>query len=676
MDEMFERLNRIYPNSKYVLISKYDKEKWTKIDYDSSLDNKAALNKWKNNPLSYDDAKIKIDEGFRIGWIVPKGYCVVDIDNKDDSRSQECIERILEKFEVSYSYNYTFHGIHLLFRDNSNSIKSDSVTKCPLNIDIDTRANGTGYIILPINDPHRQWGKWGDFVEDIPYFLKPALKNNTPSFIGLVDGDGRNDALWRWRGKLEMTNKFKPEEIEKSIRIINENLFDTPIPNIELFKTVLRDKSKDKESKQLNKSNIYNDYADELVGKYDLVSRGSNVYKFNGTYYELLTEIYLEKLIHFELSQNINSTGRREIINFIRIKTQKDYEEFDAIWYKIACKNGILNLVTGEIEQATKADINTIYIPYNYNNDPVYSPRIDNFMKEIAGGDINKMLFLYQIAGYCLLKKNLFEKFFLFKGEGGTGKSTYMNLLQKLVGGDDNCSHIGLADFDKDYYISSTISKLLNIDDDVVDGKTLENTGRFKSLTSGNKITVRQIYQEPITYIPFCTCVFACNKLPRIMDRTSGMYRRIILLELNHKVEKPDRLFTTRITEDDMEYFLFKAVEGIKKALEEGHFVIDHSEEELLNIFKRRQSALNEWVFENNITLGTLQGKKCMTLYKMYCDWSQENGYINRMTMFTFKEEISTLFDIDIKIAKVNNENIPTPVFIKRGDFDPDYKPF
>lgn len=173
-------------------------------------------------------------------------------------------------------------------------------------------------------------------------------------------------------------------------------------------------------------------------------------------------------------------------------------------------------MVTGEVELPNKTDINTIFIPYEYNNDPVYSPRIDQFMKDLTNADPIKMQFLYQIAGYCLLKKNLFEKFFIFQGEGGTGKSTYMNLLHLLVGGDKNCSHVALSDMDKDYYLATTISKLLNIDDDVVDGKVLEGTGRFKSVISGNIISVRQIYREVTSFVPYCTCVFSCNRLPKL----------------------------------------------------------------------------------------------------------------------------------------------------------------
>lgn len=676
MDKNLERLEKIYPNSKYVLIEAYNPSIFENIQYDSNLDSKATKTRWKTSPLNYEKAQEALENGDRVGWIIPEGYVVVDVDNKDNPNTQKYLEKLLHKFEVKYSYNYTSKGIHILFRDNTRSIKTDAKIKCALNFEIDIRANETGYIVLPSNDPHRKWGEWNDFVEEIPYFLKPLMKESTPSFIGMQDGDGRNNALFRWRNKLEQVHKLTDKEIEKSIRIINENVFDTPMPNSELFKTVLRDKEKKEDKKEkIEKENIYNTIADDIIGKHDIISYYDNFYEFTGIYYKAITDLELEKIIHFEVNKNISSTGRKEIMEFIKIKTQVSIEDFNKEWNKIAVKNGVLNLVTGEVEQANKTEINTIEIPYNYINDPSYSPRIDQFMKEFTGGDILKMEFLYQIAGYCLLKKNIFEKFVICKGEGGTGKSTYTNLLQKLVG-KENCSHIGLGEFDKDYYLATTVNKLVNIDDDVVDGKALENTGRFKSIISGNKISVRQIYREVMEYIPYVTCVFSCNKLPRIMDKTTGLYRRMILIELNNKVEHPDPLFMNKVTENDMEYFLYKAVQGIKTAIEEGHFRITQSEEQLLKIFKRRQSPLNEWLYENELTLGDLHNTKCMVLYRQFSEWFEANGYSKAMSAFSFKEDITTIYDMEIRNIVFEEGKAPCQVFFKPGDFDPKYRPF
>lgn len=675
-DEMLARLNRIYPNSNFVLIPAYNPKQWENREYDSKFDTKGPLNRWKTNPLDYDKAVEAIDKGFRIGWVVPKNMCVVDVDNTDNPESQDRLINLLDKWEVKYSYNYTSRGIHILFQEPTGLISSDSHSKCALNIDIDTRANGSGYIILPCNDPHREWGEWNDYVEELPYFLKPILKDTTPSFIGFAEGDGRNNALFRWRTKLLQSHKLQDDEVKKSIRIINEFLFAQPMSNTELMNTVLKDREKKEEPSVVDKENIYNKLAEDIIEKFDLISYGDSFYKFNGVYYKPIDTIDIEKIIHYDISKNINKHGRKEIMEFLRIKTQVPFDEFDKDWHKIAVKNGVLNLVTGELTQPNKTDINTIYIPYKYNADPMYSPRIDEFMKEICDGDIIKMQFLYQIAGYTLLKRNMFEKFFVFQGDGGTGKSTYMNLIQKMVGGDMNTSHVGLAEFDKDYYLATTLSKLLNIDDDVVDGKTLENTGRFKSIISGNVISVRQIYQPVIQFAPYITCMFSCNKLPRIVDKTSGLYRRLVLIELNHKVKRPDPLFMLKITESDMEYFLYKAVEGIKIALEEGHFRISTSEQELLRKFKCRQSPLNEWLYETNVTVGDLHGARCMALYSVFVDWCKNNGYLKQMSMFTFKEDICALYDVDVDFETRENRRTNTQIFYKRGNFDPTMKPF
>lgn len=676
MDEMLARLNRIYPNCGYVAIPAYKPELFEGKKYDSSFDTKAAINRWNSKPLSYEEAQDWLSKGNRIGWVIPKGYVVVDIDNKDDPMSQHYLEKLLEKFEVAYSYNYTSKGIHLLFRDPSEQIKSDSHIKCGLNILIDTRANKTGYIVLPCNDPHRAWGEWNDFVEEIPYFLVPLLKDQTPSFVGMKEGDGRNTALFKWRTQLEKCNKLTAEQIEKCIRIINENIFDTPMPNNELFKTVLRQKDEKKPLRVGDKENAYNTYAEEIILKYDIISNGGNFFKFNGTYYKQISDVDLERIIHYEISKNIGKTGRLEIRDFIKVKTQVNITDLDKDWHKIACKNGIINLVTGELEEPNKSDLNTIYIPYEYDTDPPYSAKIDQFMNEVTNGDVIKKQFLYQIAGYCLLKKNLFEKFFLFKGEGGTGKSTFTNLLHKMVGGDVNCSHVPLEAMDKDYYLATAMGKLLNIDDDVVDGKALESTGRFKSIISGNIISVRQIYKEVVNFIPFITCVFSCNRLPKIMDKTSGLYRRMVLIELNHKVAHPDPLFMNKITDVDMEYFLFKAVEGIKLAIEEGRFKIMQSEKQLLELFKRRQSALSEWLYENDIAVKDLLNRKCSVLYQQFVEWCNNNGYNKRITSFTFREDICTTYSMEIRYMSTAEGQAPTQIFSKRGEFDPEFRPF
>ena len=70
MDPMFERLNKIFPNSGFVKIEKYDPKLWEGREYDSHLDFKAAMTKWASSPMDYEEAIEVIKEGYRIGQTV------------------------------------------------------------------------------------------------------------------------------------------------------------------------------------------------------------------------------------------------------------------------------------------------------------------------------------------------------------------------------------------------------------------------------------------------------------------------------------------------------------------------------------------------------------------------------------------------------------------------------
>ncbi len=67
--------------------------------------------------------------------------------------------------------------------------------------------------------------------------------------------------------------------------------------------------------------------------------------------------------------------------------------------------------------------------------------------------------------------------------------------------------------------------------------------------------------------------------------------------------------------------------------------------------------------------------KPCVSLYNQFIAWCELNGYKKTMTAFTFKEDISTLYDISIDIVK-NEKGSQHMIFVKYGQYDGKYKPF
>jgi len=68
----------------------------------------------------------------------------------------------------------------------------------------------------------------------------------------------------------------------------------------------------------------------------------------------------------------------------------------------------------------------------------------------------------------------------------------------------------------------------------------------------------------------------------------------------------------------------------------------------LLRKFKCRQSSLNEWLYEDHVTLADIYKKSVRSLYTLYIDWAQQNGYSKLPSMFTFKEDISALYNVSV----------------------------
>ena len=324
----------------------------------------------------------------------------------------------------------------------------------------------------------------------------------------------------------------------------------------------------------------------------------------------------------------------------------------------------MLDLNSGVLTPHSTDNYNTIYLDWEYKKDIEYSELIDDFMKQISNGEQKKMQFLYEVAGYCLLKKSIFEKFFIFKGTGGTGKSTFCNLIMRMVG-KRYVSTVKLNQFDQDYYLATMIDKLVNIDFDASDKKTLEDSGRFKSITCSEPVSVRQIYAAVVEMVSCATVIINANHMPKIADKSDGLYRRMILVEIDKKIKNPDPKFLEKITDSDMEYFFYKAVEGIHRALQRGSFTINTSEDNLKLKFQIGQSNLKKWLQNYQYRIIDLVGKSIRELfqeYKVFCIESNSNA----AQLYNFQEELLTETDLLLDFDRGQKD-----YFLSRYDNDP-----
>lgn len=669
----FNRFVELFPNGKFIKLAKFDEKELT--DEELRKSNKKPIDgRGIDHPLNSGEAKNWVTDGGRVGWIVPKNYICIDIDNKDNPKSAGTLERILYLKGVKFWSNQSKQGMHFFFKNTEEVMKDRSVfanNLTPLGIRADGRGNGKSYIILPVNDEvNRHWKDWeAESVDELPFYIRPLRPAHTddPIFIDMPDGGG-SDAMVRIRGIACKSNMITNEQSVEALRIINEIIWTSPMPEKMFNDTVARemhyDNVKTADGTGPVKLNQWRILAQKLIAEQNLIARGSIIYKYADGQYKPFLPHELDKFILEKGNMDASASQRKETIQFICAFAQKPDNEFNVDWATIAVNNGMLDLNNQELLPHSPDNINTIKLKWNYNPDVEFSERIDNFMKMVSMGSQKKMNFLYEVAGYCLLKKNIFEKFFIFKGSGGTGKSTFCNLIKKMVG-DEYISNVKLNQFDQDYYLATLTDKLVNIDYDASDKKTLEDSGRFKSIVCSEPVLVRQIYEVPITLTSCATIIINANHMPKIADKSDGLLRRMILVEIDHKIESPDPEFMSKITSLDIEYFFVKAVEGLQRVMKLGRFSIHESEAELKRRFQLGQSNLKKWLFERQININYLHGKRVADMFVEYKSFCIERNY-GITTLQGFKEEIADETDMMVTFDVGQRDEI-----FERYDNDP-----
>lgn len=252
------------------------------------------------------------------------------------------------------------------------------------------------------------------------------------------------------------------------------------------------------------------------------------IYRPNGESY--IKEVVRKILIHAYTPQRAN-----KVVAKIEADTMINTDEFFDVNYvdEICVKNGILNLVTKQLDEFTPERIFFNKLPVEY--DPLATcDVIDAFFGDVLKEKEDKSV-LYELAGFCLHKKYFLEKAFMFVGDGANGKSKTLSLLKEFLGVENTCS-VRLSQMSD---LSSSAlcelhNRLINIAGDL-DNTALKQTGVFKELTGGDVIQVKRKYLRDLKFSNYAKMVFATNELPKVYDLKEGFWRRWILLEFPYK---------------------------------------------------------------------------------------------------------------------------------------------
>lgn len=587
---------------------------------------------------------------------------LIDVDDKDMS---EILMRIVEDKQLACRVYETTRGKHFLFR-NENRIEKNRTgctLACGLKSDIKLGSH-TSYSVLKFKGKERTiiYDIYDDEEYDIvPKWLTP-IKANT-DFLGMEEGDGRNQALFNYILTLQSAG-FTKDEARACIEIINAYVLKKPLEHREI-ETVLRDDAFKKPIFFEDKKFQHDKFGQFLISEYNIIKIGGVLHYYkDGVYVPANIDGLMIKHI-----SNLKQQQRKEVIAYMMAKIEQNTPVSSANF--IAFKNGIYDVSTDTLESFSADKVMTNKIHWNYNPN-AYSQLVDDVLNRIACNDKQVRLLMEEIIGYTFYRRNELRKAFMLKGKRYNGKSTFLDMLAYLLG-EDNISALDLADFSHEYKAAGLFGKLANLGDDIED-EFIPSAGLFKKIVSGDRMNANVKFAAPIEFNPYCKLIFSGNTIPRLgRGRDSdAIIDRLIIVPFNASFNKSTSGFSPFIkyqlrSEECMEYLVRIGVEGLKRVLKMQGFTTTERIDKELEEYAEALNPISTFFDEVGDSLLNEPTKKCYRRYDQFCF---ENA-MKPISHIEFSKQVKEYFGYDIKAVRV--EGKPTKIFVqKAGEQDGD----
>lgn len=276
-----------------------------------------------------------------------------------------------------------------------------------------------------------------------------------------------------------------------------------------------------------------------------------------------------------DIREQLRTHLMKETLNAIQWKTYVARESFTSPLGKIPLVNGVYDVVTGTLEPHNKDNRFLYQVPIKYDPDAT-CPMIAEFIIDILPAD--RRTLAYEIAGYMLCANaesapNRWQRAFMLIGAGDNGKSTYLNVLSKLLG-DDNVSNQTLQTLVMNRFaVASLDHKLANIAADIGD-RGLYTTNKFKELTGGDKLTAEHKFKRSYEFRNRAIPAFSCNSMPETYDDSNAFHKRWVITQFEAVFtdKKDTKLIEKLTTPEELSGFFNAAIMAYHEMCERGRF--------------------------------------------------------------------------------------------------------
>lgn len=319
--------------------------------------------------------------------------------------------------------------------------------------------------------------------------------------------------------------------------------------------------------------------ASYLVSKYDIITIGEKeremyVYE-HGRYFQAENEIIYPEIQRI-LGSLVTKNAKSETYHKVADMTARSRDIFTISPLNfIPLENGVYDTVEKILLPHEAKYRFTYQFPIKYNP-TAKSPKTETFFDQVLDEDQRKTV--EEWLGYYFYRNYMFKKAIIFVGEGDTGKTTLLEVVDHLLG-KKNISSVSLQKMTGDKFAAAHMFEKHGNLVDELSAKDINDTGNFKIATGGGSISGEYKFGNQFSFNNFSKLTFACNKIPDVKDFDDEAYfNRWMVVRFEKTIEKKiPNFIKTLATEEERSGLFNLAMVGLERLLTQGKFSYDKS---------------------------------------------------------------------------------------------------
>ena len=359
-------------------------------------------------------------------------------------------------------------------------------------------------------------------------------------------------------------------------------------------------------------------------------------------------------------AKTTQSVGRREAMLKIagtQPGTAIEPDQLDVDPWLLVVRNGTLDLRTGALVPSDPRDLNTRRAEVDFDAG-ARAPLWLKHVELVTNGDRLLADWLRRAVGYTLTGATGEHKVFFLWGTGANGKSTFIDVVSKLLGdyatrADENLltgtgGHpTQLADLRG--------ARLIVVDETDRDKKLAEQ--RIKMMT-GREIKARFMRQDFFRYTPRFKLWIAGNHKPEVRGADEGIWRRLQLVPFTSKLDADRKILDyDEVLAAEAPGILNWALDGLADWFKLGGLGEPEVVRSATREYRDEEDSIGLWLAER-VQFGVVDGRvNAGTLYESYRWWCHENGVPDIRSNVVLGRELGAR-GLEREVAKVGGRSV------------------